>query len=91
LDRFRKRERVNLIVNRQGRIQNFLAGTRDFKEMVSMLPEILAEGAKHWKEMAIVIKFDQLQLVPSGGDSGPRRDQTAMKIFCHTSGSNFVR
>jgi hypothetical protein len=34
--------------------------------------------------------LDQLQLVPSGGDSGPRRDQHGTYIFCHTSGSNFV-
>jgi hypothetical protein len=27
--------------------------------------------------------LDQLQLVPSGGDSGPRRDQRGTQIFCH--------
>jgi hypothetical protein len=27
--------------------------------------------------------IDQLQLVPSGGDSGPRRDQHGTQMFCH--------
>jgi hypothetical protein len=28
-------------------------------------------------------KLDQLQLVPSGGDNGPRRASTERIIFCH--------
>jgi hypothetical protein len=28
-------------------------------------------------------KVDQLQLVPLGGDTGPRREQHGTQIFCH--------
>jgi hypothetical protein len=33
--------------------------------------------------LLISLPFDQLQLVPSGGDTGPRRTSAGTQIFCH--------
>jgi hypothetical protein len=38
---------------------------------------------KWWPLVAFGRSLDQLQLVPSGGDSGRRRDQHGKNIFCH--------
>jgi hypothetical protein len=51
-------------------------------ETTDELAASVLEGIVENKGAECEYTTDQLQLVPSGGDSGPRRDQPASKIFC---------